>query len=267
MKLIQFISEENKVCHGVRIGATNEANLIAGHLFSKFILTEQKVKIKRMFPPIFPPNILAIGLNYRKHADETKKSYPKIPVLFIKATNTIAGPEDSIIIPKVAPNEVDFEAELAVVIGVPAKNVSKEKAMDCVLGYTCANDVSARRWQKELQGGQYSRGKSFDTFCPLGPHLVTKDEIPDPNNLQIKCTLNGKVMQESNTKDMIFDVPTLISNLSQSITLLPGTVILTGTPEGVGFARKPQVFLSEGDTVTVEIEKIGKLTNSVKKEA
>jgi 2-keto-4-pentenoate hydratase/2-oxohepta-3-ene-1,7-dioic acid hydratase in catechol pathway len=158
---------------------------------------------------------------------------------------------------------VDYECELAVVIGKTARNVKRENALDYVLGYTCANDVSARDWQMKWGGGQWCRGKTFDTFAPMGPCLVLKDEIPDPNTLRIKTILNGDVMQDWNTDDMIFDVPTLIEFLSGDTTLLPGTVILTGTPHGIGAARKPPVFLRAGDTVSIEIEKIGTLTNPV----
>jgi 2-keto-4-pentenoate hydratase/2-oxohepta-3-ene-1,7-dioic acid hydratase in catechol pathway len=160
--------------------------------------------------------------------------------------------------------EVDYECELAVVIGKACKNVSKANALDYVLGYTCANDVSARDWQLKFGGGQWCRGKTFDTFAPLGPCLVLKDEIPDPNKLRIQTVLNGSVMQDWNTDDMIFDVPALIEFLSGDTTLLPGTVILTGTPHGIGAARKPPIFLKDGDVVTIEIEKIGSLTNPVK---
>lgn len=267
MKIIQFLSQNNEVLYGVRTAEkSDEATIIEGEILEQYSLTGKTAKIKHILPPIFPPNILAVGLNYRKHADETGASHPDIPVLFIKSTNTLTGPGNNIVIPKIAPDEVDFEAELAVIIGKTAKNIQKENAADYILGYTCANDVSARKWQKELQGGQFARGKSFDTFCPIGPHLVTKDEIPNPSNLQIQCMLNGKIMQDSNTKDMIFNVAELVSNLSQSLTLFPGTLILTGTPEGVGFARKPQVFLKNADKVTVKIENIGELTNPVKKE-
>jgi len=158
---------------------------------------------------------------------------------------------------------VDYECELAVVIGKPCKNVSRKNALQYVLGYTCGNDVSARDWQKRRSGGQWCRAKSFDTFAPLGPCLVTPDEIPNPNALRIRTLLNGEVLQENNTSDMIFDVPTLIEFLSGSTTLLPGTVIFTGTPSGVGMARTPPRYLELGDVVTVEIEKIGKLTNPV----
>jgi 2-keto-4-pentenoate hydratase/2-oxohepta-3-ene-1,7-dioic acid hydratase in catechol pathway len=161
---------------------------------------------------------------------------------------------------------VDYECELAVVIGRAARNVSRGEALDYVLGYTCANDVSARDWQKAGGGGQWCRGKTFDTFCPLGPVLVTPDTIRDPNALAIRTRLNGQIVQDCNTSDMIFDVPTLIAFLSGSTTLFPGTVILTGTPHGVGMARNPPVWLQDGDTVTVEIEGIGALTNPVRRE-
>ena len=162
---------------------------------------------------------------------------------------------------------VDYECELAVVIGKACKNVSKTDALNYVLGYTCANDVSARDWQKDYGGSQWCRGKTFATFAPLGPCLVTADEIPNPNALKIKTVLNGETMQDWNTNDMIFDVPTLIEFLSGSTELSPGTVILTGTPHGVGMARKPPVLLKHGDTCTIEIEKIGTLTNQVVDEA
>jgi 2-keto-4-pentenoate hydratase/2-oxohepta-3-ene-1,7-dioic acid hydratase in catechol pathway len=158
---------------------------------------------------------------------------------------------------------VDYEAELAVVIGRRCRNVPVERALEQVLGYSCANDISARRWQKRGGGGQWVRGKSFDRFCPLGPVLVTADELPDPQRLSIECRLNGRLMQAGNSADMIFPVAELISRLSQDTTLLPGTLILTGTPPGVGFARQPPVFLAAGDRVEVRIEGIGRLENPV----
>jgi 2-keto-4-pentenoate hydratase/2-oxohepta-3-ene-1,7-dioic acid hydratase in catechol pathway len=161
---------------------------------------------------------------------------------------------------------VDYEGELAVIIGERCKNVAKKDALRCVLGYTCANDVSARDWQKQWGGSQWCRGKTFDTFCPLGPRLVPATEVSDPNNLQIRTVVSGEALQDCNTNDMIFDVPTLIEFLSGSTTLLPGTVILTGTPHGVGMARTPPRWLKAGDTVTIEIEKIGALTNPVVEE-
>jgi 2-keto-4-pentenoate hydratase/2-oxohepta-3-ene-1,7-dioic acid hydratase in catechol pathway len=189
---------------------------------------------------------------------------PQHPVLFIKNPAAVQNPGDPILLPSVLKSDsVDYECELAVVIGKTARNVSKADALNYVLGYTCANDVSARDWQKNGGGGQWCRGKTFDTFCPLGPVLVTTDEIPNPNALGIKTILNGEAVQDWNTNDMIFDVPTLIEFLSADTTLLPGTVIITGTPQGVGMARKPPLWMKSGDSVTIEIEGIGSLTNPV----
>jgi len=199
---------------------------------------------------------MQLNQNYRR---------PNFQVVFTKNLASVQHPGHNIVVPTIArdPQEVDYEAELAVVIGKTAKNVPASKALEYVLGYTCANDVSARLWQTQRGGSQWCFGKSFDTFCPLGPVLVSTAAIPDPNKLKISTTLNGEVVQNSNTADMIFNVPKIIEFLSQSTTLLPGTVILTGTPEGVGMARKPPKWLKAGDTVTIEIENIGKLTNPV----
>lgn len=186
----------------------------------------------------------------------------------MKLPTAVQNPGDPILLPTHLPStKVDYECELAVVIGKSCKNVSRARALEYVLGYTCANDVSARDWQSEWGGSQWCRGKTFDTFCPLGPVLVTTDEVPDPNALDIQSVLNGQTMQHSNTEDMIFDVPTLIEFLSGSTRLPAGTVILTGTPSGVGFARKPPVYLQDGDTISVQIDGIGTLSNPVKREA
>lgn len=186
---------------------------------------------------------------------------PERPLLFIKPTTTLAHPGDAIVHPGTT-DELDYECELAIVIGKTAKNVSEDEALNYVLGYTCANDVSARDWQLRFDK-QWARGKSFDTFCPLGPVLVTADEIPDPNALQIQTRVNGETLQSSNTLDMIFNCREIIASLSANMTLLPGTVILTGTPEGVGMGRTPQRWLVVGDVCEIEIEKIGVLTNHV----
>jgi len=240
------------------------AREISGDLFGAYRVTDRLVSPGKVLAPVAPVNILAIGLNYRRHAAEGGKGVPERPMLFIKSTNTVQNPGDPIELPRRLPSsEVDYECELAVVIGRSCKNASRANALDFVLGYTAANDVSARDWQNRLNGGQFCQGKSFDTFCPLGTVLVTRDEIPDPGQLRIRTILNGQVMQDWSTSDMVFDVPALIEFLSGSKTLLPGTVILTGTPHGVGYARKPPVFLKAGDTVTVELEKIGALTNPV----
>jgi 2-keto-4-pentenoate hydratase/2-oxohepta-3-ene-1,7-dioic acid hydratase in catechol pathway len=241
------------------------AREIAGDILGEFHATDRIVRPGKLLAPVVPANLLAIGLNYRKHAEEGGRGAPEKPVLFLKATSAVQNPGDPIEIPRhLASDEVDYECELAVVIGRRCKNVARADALDYVLGYTCANDVSARDWQrKPWGGGQWCQAKSFDTFCPLGPVLVTRDEIPDPNRLRIRTLLNDQVMQDWNTDDMIFDVPTLIEFLSGSKTLPPGTVILTGTPHGVGFARTPPVFVRPGDIVTIEIEKIGVLANPV----
>lgn len=229
-------------------------------------LADEEVEVARWLAPAQPPAVYGIGLNYRAHAAETGAQLPENPVMFMKPGTAVTDPGSPIVLPAACDHgpEVDYEAELAVVIGKTARNVPAERALEHVLGYTCANDVSARRWQKHAGGGQWVRGKSFDTFCPLGPLLVTADEIPDPQALSIRSVLNGRTMQSSNTGDMIFSVAELIAFISRDTTLLPGTVILTGTPEGVGFARKPPVFLADGDTIEITIEGIGTLSNPVR---
>ncbi|PTX95699.1 fumarylacetoacetate hydrolase family protein [Opitutus sp. ER46] len=237
---------------------------VVGDIFGDFQVTNRVVTPGKSLAPVVPTNLLCIGLNYKQHAAESKSPLPQYPVLFIKNTAALQHPGEPIEIPQhLASHRVDYECELAVVIGRRCKNATRANALDYVLGYTCANDVSARDWQRDAGAGQWCQGKSFDTFCPLGPVLVTKDEIPNPNALQLKTILNGQVMQDWNTNDMIFDVPAIIEFLSGSKTLLPGTVILTGTPHGVGFARRPPVWLKAGDSITIEIEKIGALTNPV----
>jgi len=232
--------------------------------FDDIVSTEKKISINdvEFLPPVNPPNIFAIGLNYKSHADESEMEYPDRPVIFAKTTNSVIGPGDKIVLPSIAPDEVDYEAELVIVIGKKCKKVSKEDAFDYVLGYTCANDVSARDCQIK-QDTQWVRAKSFDTFCPLGPVIETE---LDPDNADIQLRLNGNIMQQANTRDMLFPCAELVSYLSQAITLYPGTVILTGTPPGVGFARKPPVFLKPGDHIKVEVEGIGVLENTVIKE-
>lgn len=238
---------------------------IEGDVLGAFRLTEERAEVVRLHAPIVPTQILCIGLNYRQHAAETGATPPERPILFGKGVNTLLDPDGTILIPQHLPSaEVDYECELAVVIGRPCKNVTRGRALEYVPGYTCANDVSAHDHQLRLGGGQWCRGKFFDTVAPLGPRLVTTDEIPNPNRLAISTILNGARVQSSNTSDMIFDVATLIEYLSASTTLVPGTVILTGTPQGVGMAVKPQPrWLRSGDSVSIEIEKIGTLTNRV----
>ena len=267
MKIARYQNKQGAIHYGwPRSDSTAER--LKGNIYDWIEPTGQVDEIAKLLAPIVPTTILCIGLNYKRHAAESNVQPPAYPILFVKGNNTLQNPGDPIQLPtKLQSDEVDYECELAVVIGKACKNVKKADALKYVLGYTAANDVSARDWQVKKGGGQWCRGKTFDTFCPLGPYLVMPDEIPNPNALQISTTLNGQVMQNWNTNDMIFDVPTLIEFLSGSTTLLPGTVILTGTPHGVGMAMKPPVWLKAGDTVTIEVEKVGKLTNPVELEA
>ncbi len=262
MKLIRHLSPSGPAYAALQ--PDGSALEISGDIFGAFQVTQRSVKPGKLLAPFLPTNIMCIGLNYKKHAAESNLPPPPHPVLFIKNTASVQNPGDPIELPvKLPSNSVDYECELGVVIGKACKNATKANALDYVLGYTCGNDVSARDWQRDGGGGQWCQGKGFDTFCPLGPVLVTRDEIPNPNKLRIRTILNGATMQDWNTDDMIFDVRTLIEFLSSSKTLVPGTLILTGTPHGVGFARKPPVFLKVGDSVSIEIEKIGTLTNPV----
>lgn len=214
----------------------------------------------RFAPPVSNPSkIIAIGLNYLDHVRESKGKIPELPMVFAKFPNSLVGHGDLITWSTEITNKVDFEAELAVVVGKETYGCDAEEAMDCIFGYTCANDVSARDLQ--FGDGQWVRGKSLDSFCPLGPWIVTADDIPDPNQLDIRCLLNGTPMQESNTSLMIFKIPQLISFLSRHFTLNPGDIILTGTPHGVGAFRDPSIYLTDGDEIAVEISGIGKLIN------
>ncbi|GAB4444467.1 MAG: hypothetical protein Kow0031_26910 [Anaerolineae bacterium] len=215
-------------------------------------------------PLTFPTKIVAIGKNYADHAAETKSKVPERPLAFTKFTTAIIGPNDLVTWDPALTSSVDYEGELAVIIGKTARRVSQAEALNHVFGYTCANDVSARDLQ--YGDGQWVRGKSLDTFCPLGPWLVTADELPNPQTLDIKCEINGTVMQHSNTSKMIFSVAYLISFLSQSFTLLPGDIILSGTPDGVGGFREPPIFMQNGDEMAVEIEGIGRLVNTCRTE-
>jgi 2-keto-4-pentenoate hydratase/2-oxohepta-3-ene-1,7-dioic acid hydratase in catechol pathway len=221
--------------------------------------------------------ILGIGRNYAEHAKEQAAEVPTRPMVFTKSPASASLSGDDIVIPKVCQDpaqggdQTDFEAELCVVIGAglgnkPCRDVTKADALKFILGYCCGNDVSARWWQKEGSGGQFCRGKSFDTFCPLGPKVIPASEIPDPQNLRVQCRVNGTTMQDGNTRDMIFPVATLIADLSRGATLPAGTAIMTGTPSGVGMARKPPVWLKNGDIVEVEIERIGVIKNRVRTE-
>ena len=266
MKIFRYLDQAGTMGFG-RFDEQGQTFLILKKDDGDFEVTDQRITPFRLLTPIDFRCIYAVGLNYRAHAEESGQEPPKYPMIFMKAPTSIQNPGDPIVLPRfLRSDRVDYEGELGVVIGRPCKNVKPEDALTYVLGYTCANDVSARDWQKEKGGGQFCRGKSFDTFCPSGPCLVTADEIPDPSKLTIRTFVNEDKMQESSTDDLIFDIPHIISFLSGSTTLLPGTLILTGTPSGVGDARDPRRYLVPGDEVTVEIDEIGMLTNPVVEE-
>jgi 2-keto-4-pentenoate hydratase/2-oxohepta-3-ene-1,7-dioic acid hydratase in catechol pathway len=216
-------------------------------------------EVKLLAPIANPSKVVAIGLNYMDHCREQKVEPPKAPLIFAKFPSAIIGPREAIRWNPALTSQVDYEAELAVVMGQTARNVSEAEALDYVAGYTICHDVSARDLQ--FGDGQWVRGKSLDTFCPLGPYLVTRDEIPDPHNLAIRCTINETVLQDSNTQEMIFRIPDLIAYISRAFTLLPGDIITTGTPDGVGVFRSPKIFLKDGDIATIEVEGLGQLVN------
>lgn len=262
MRIARFESSDGRIYTG-RLVDEHSAQPLTGGLFGALTFAGEAVQVGRLLAPVDPPNIFAIGRNYRAHIAETGARIPEQPLVFLKATTALLGPEEQIRLPLSAPDEVDFEAELAMIVGRTARRVSEQTAPEHVLGYTCANDVSARDCQRGDK--QWTRAKGFDTFCPLGPWLVTPDEL-DPNNCALRSRLNGRIMQESSTANMIHSCARLVSYLSHQFTLLPGTVILTGTPEGVGFARTPPVFLREGDRIEVEIDGIGTLGNTVVRE-
>ena len=267
MKIIRFFSDASSEPLVGILHSDGSAEPIEGDVLGAWQPAGRRVRIAKLLAPIQPPVILAIGLNFRAHALETRQPIPEFPVLFMKSPWVVQNPGDPILIPTRLPStKVDYEAELVVVLGKTCKNATRENAMDHVLGYTCGNDVTARDWQKSFGGNQWCRGKSFDTFAPLGPCLVTKDEIPDPQRLTLKALVNGELRQCSSTSDQIFGVADLIVFLSGSTTLPAGTAIFTGTPSGAGFARTPPVYLAPGDTVTIAIDGIGELTNPVARE-
>lgn len=232
-------------------------------LAKKLGTSEQPLRV--LCPIDTPRKILCIGLNYRDHAIETKAPIPDEPIVFCKMPTAMVGPDEPIVLPRVS-SEVDYEAELVLVIGHSMKSVSEEDAVAGIFGYSVGHDVSARDWQKGKPGKQWFLGKSFDTFAPLGPSIVTADEVPDTSNLRIQCRINGETLQDSTTKELIFKPAQLVSYISQVMTLDPGDVIYTGTPPGVGMARTPPRFLKDGDIVEIEIESVGLLSNPVVQE-
>lgn len=265
MQIVRFRDESGEIHWGKRISGT-QTKLLKGTPFDpSFTVTSDTRECRELLAPVDPVNIYCIGKNYADHARETGSLVSERPVVFMKPTSATQDPDKAIRLPEATLEKpgVDFEGELAVIIGRVALDVPEHEALQYVLGYTCANDVSARWWQKHAGGGQWIRGKGFDTFCPLGPVLVTTDDVPDPQDLTITTTVNGDKMQDDSTGNMVFPVTELISYLSQGTTLLPGTVILTGTPSGVGFVRRPPVFLQPGDEVVVTIGRIGSLRNHV----
>lgn len=284
MKLCRFLDPQHHVVHGIVTdrGVVPVNSLLREPVCDATLLGRLPELIEaaaqatsaeaiavpaNLLPPVPPPEkVLCIGLNYLDHAIETGAEPPTEPIVFSKFNTALIGHGDTIVLPTLS-EQVDYEAELVVVIGRTARHVATEDALACVAGYTCGHDVSARDWQKGRPGGQWLLGKSFDTFGPLGPYLVTADEIADPSNLRVRMHLNDDVVQDSTTAQLIFDIPQLISHLSRIMTLKPGDLIYTGTPPGVGAARQPPRFLQHGDRCTVEIDGIGRLTNPCVAEA
>ncbi|MDX2109585.1 MAG: fumarylacetoacetate hydrolase family protein [Verrucomicrobiota bacterium] len=266
MKIYRYLTADNLPAYAAEL-PTGEFRAIEGDLFGAFTVGPGVTAPARLLAPLEPKVIFGIALNYRAHAAETGKPLPERPVYFIKLPTSVQHPGLPIALPTAAGStQVDYEGELAVIIGKRGKNIAKASALEHVFGYTIANDVSARDWQYQWGGGQFNRAKSFDTFAPLGPCIVTADEIPNPAVLKLETRLNADIVQQTGVDDLVFDVPTLIAFLSASTTLEPGTVILTGTPSGVGHARKPPCYLKPGDTIAITIGGIGTLTNPVVQE-
>jgi len=260
MRLIRHLTPTGPALAARLLDGSHRA--VTGDLATGFTLTDSTVEPGKLLAPVVPTNIIGIGLNYRQHAVEGGKKVPERPMWFVKTTGSLQNPGDPIALPATSA-KVDYEGELVIVIGRDARDVPPARVADVIAGYTIAIDVSARDWQFELGSGQFNHGKSFDTFCPLGPELVTADEGINPDALRLTTRVNGEVRQDSTTADMVFDVATLVSFLSTGRTLPAGTVILTGTPSGVGYARTPPVWLQSGDVIEVEIEQLGTLRNPV----
>ncbi|MDQ8203119.1 fumarylacetoacetate hydrolase family protein [Pelagicoccus sp. SDUM812003] len=264
MKIIRYLDTEGKSGLAAKSGS-GPFRKLQGDLFGGFSITEEEVDAQRSLLPFRPTQIFGVGLNYRKHAEETGTPLPQYPLIFMKNVTAACWHGDPIRLPSANySSEVDYEGELAVVIGRDCSDASEQDALDYILGYTCANDVSARDWQKKWGGGQFCRGKSFNGFCPLGPWIVTADEVPDPSVLQLSTRVNGELRQQGDASDLIFSIPRIVSFLSRSATLAAGTVILTGTPGGVGAAMSPPSYLKDGDVVEVSISQIGELSNPVR---
>lgn len=275
-RLIRFLAKDGQVYYGDAIlppGVTDiskvtQAKVIKGDIFGQHQVTDQTAEVKLLLAPLAREDIgtvRGLGLNYEQHAKESNLPIPKYPVLFYKPVPSIGGPTDDIPVPYLVQDDegLDYECELVIVVGKLAKDVPENRALDYVLGYAVGNDVSHREWQIKRGGGQWALGKSFDGWAPFGPGIVTTDVIRDPNALMILTKLNGQTVQSSSTKDMIFHVAQTVSFLSKGATLLPGDLIFTGTPQGVGMGRKPQLWLKDGDQVEVSLDSVGSCVNKV----
>ncbi|KAI1470130.1 uncharacterized protein F4812DRAFT_421597 [Daldinia caldariorum] len=275
-RLVRFLAKNGKTYYGdailpegvTDIAKTKKARVIKGDIFGKHEVTDQIADVRLLLSPLALEDVKTVrclGLNYALHAKEANLPIPKYPVLFYKPVTSLSGPTDPIPIHPIAQEELglDYEVELVVIIGKEAKDVPESEALDYVLGYAVGNDVSHRDWQVARGGGQWSLGKGFDGWAPYGPGIVTSNVIKDPQTLQISTRVNGQTVQESNTADQIFNVRKTIAFLSRGHTLLPGDLIWTGTPSGVGMGRKPQLWLKDGDIVEVELEGVGIVSNKV----
>ncbi|KAL8807509.1 MAG: hypothetical protein Q9182_000674 [Xanthomendoza sp. 2 TL-2023] len=275
-RLIRFLAKDGSTYYGDAIlpsGVTDiakatQARVITGHIFGKYDVTDQIAEVKLLLSPLAREDVKTVrclGLNYEQHAKESKMPLPQYPVLFYKPVTALAGPFDEIPVPAPAQEVkgLDYECELVAVIGKEARNVSEAEALNHVLGYAVGNDVSHREWQLKRGGGQWALGKGFDGWAPFGPAVVASRLITDPQALKISTKLNGKTVQDSSTNDMIFGVASMISFLSQGTTLLPGDIIFTGTPQGVGSGRSPPLWLKNGDVVEVSLEGVGSCTNKI----
>jgi len=275
-RLVNFLAKDGKTYYGdailpagiTDIGKARKARIINGSPLAKYEITDRVEDIRMLLTPLRREDIRTVrclGLNYREHAFEAKMPIPKYPVLFYKPVTAVSGPFDPIPVPLIAQDiaSVDYECELIVVIGKQARDVSAADALDYVLGYAVSNDVSHREWQQKRGGGQWNLGKGFDGWAPMGPGIVSTDLIKDPNNLRISTKVNGETVQDNSTQDMIFNVRETISFLSRGTTLLPGDLILTGTPQGVGMGKNPPLWLKDGDTVEVSLEGVGSCVNKV----
>jgi 2-keto-4-pentenoate hydratase/2-oxohepta-3-ene-1,7-dioic acid hydratase in catechol pathway len=267
MKLFRYETPKGHIEFGASVD-NGKIRRIEGDIFSTFDVTDEAAEVSRLLTPLVPRAVIGIGLNYRHHAEESGMKIPDYPIVFFKGPNSLQHPGEPIVLPrKLRSDQVDYECELAIVIGKTCKNVPASDALSVILGYTCANDVSARDWQIARGGSQWCRGKSFDTFCPLGPCIATVDELGKADSVGIRTLVDDEKVQDWTTADLIFDVSALIEFLSGSTTLEAGTVILTGTPHGVGMAADPPRWLKPGNVVTVEIDGIGQLVNPVLEEA